>query len=123
MFSSWFFSAFGFELAPILRSNSKSVALRASSVYGGHQAKHRILNWVNALFQEACARAAVGSMFQSHNPGQKSRCPIPADPCFFAITTGILFDSFSSADLYAQMRRLHLFEFMLGSVAHIISIT
>ena len=41
-------------------------------MHGGHQAKQRILTQVDALFQEAYARAAIGSMSKGHNPGQKA---------------------------------------------------
>ena len=85
---------------PIYAPIPRSVTLRASTVHGGHQAKHRILTHVDALFQEAYARAAVGSMSKGHNPRQKPRFPTKADPCSFAITEGILFSSFSSAYLW-----------------------
>ena len=90
------------------------MTLRASTVHGGHQAKHRILTQVDALFQEAYARAAIGSMSEGHNPRQKPRFPTQADPCSFAITNGILFSSFSSAYSYASIWRVHLSDFILG---------
>ena len=51
--------------APIPRS----VTLRASTVHGGLQAKHRILTWAHALFQEAFAQAADSATSVGYNPG------------------------------------------------------
>ena len=49
--------------APIPRS----VTLRASTVHGGLQAKHRILTWAHALFQEAFVRLQATT--QDQGPG------------------------------------------------------
>ena len=83
--------------APIPRS----VTLGARTVRSGRQATRRILTRVNALFQEAYACAAVGTVSAGHNPRPKPQFPTQAFPCSFAITEGILFSSFSSAYLYA----------------------
>ena len=51
--------------------------------------KKRLLEVLDALFQEAYACAAIGSMSEGHYPRQKPRFPTQADPCSFAITKGI----------------------------------
>jgi hypothetical protein len=86
---------------PLYAPIPRNATLRTHAVHSGLQAKHRILTYVDALFQEAYTCASVGNTSRSYNPRLKPQFPSRAHPCSFAITKGILFSSFSSAYLYA----------------------
>ena len=86
---------------PLYAPIPRNATLRTCAVHGGLQVKHRILTHIDALFQEACTCASVGTMSRGYNPRPRPQFPSRAHPCSFAITKGILFSSFSSAYLYA----------------------
>ena len=56
----------------------------------GYQAKRRILTYVDALFQGAYARAAVGSLSEGHNPRQEPPDTLnpKSKPCLFFFILG-----------------------------------
>ena len=102
IFPSWYLFVINLEPAFSFRCNLPS-NLRSNSEERDSESKYqyKILTHVDALFQEAYARAAVGSMSKGHNPRQKPRFPTQANPSSFAITKETPLSSFSSAYLCA----------------------